>query len=48
MPMTKKLTTAAVDLDIRDNPEKLNTPLHWAVSFLNVDALYFFIGKLNK
>lgn len=45
MPMTKKLTTAAVGLDIRDNPEKLNTPLHWAVSFLNIDALHFFVGN---
>jgi hypothetical protein len=48
MAMTKKLTTATIDLDIRDNPEKLNTPLHWAVSFFNIDALYFFIGIIIR
>ncbi|XP_032789539.2 uncharacterized protein LOC116926709 [Daphnia magna] len=41
MRMTEKLYMAATETDIRDNLEKLNTPLHWAVSFLNKEAIHF-------
>jgi len=44
MGMTEKLVFAAIDGDVRDNPEKLNTPLHWAVSFSNQEAINFLIG----
>lgn len=41
----KKLFTASVDSDIRDNLKNKNTPLHWAVSFDNLDAIHFLVGK---
>lgn len=44
MGMMEKLFMSAVDTDIRDNSEKLNTLLHWAVSFSNKDAIHFLTG----
>lgn len=44
MSLMEKLALSAVDVDIRDNSEKLNTPLHWAVSFSNKEAIKFLIG----
>lgn len=47
MRMTEKLYMAATETDIRDNLEKLNTPLHWAVSFLNKEAIHFLTGTIK-
>lgn len=49
MEMTEKLymSAVAVETDIRDNSEKLNSLLHWAVSFSNKDAIHFLTGMLN-
>jgi len=48
MALMEKLFTAYSDSDVRDNLEKLNTPLHWAVSFDNLDAIHFLVGVLFK
>ena len=45
MGMTEKLFMSAIDTDIRDNQEKLNTLLHWAVSFSNKEAIHFLAGN---
>ncbi|EFX70985.1 hypothetical protein DAPPUDRAFT_228128 [Daphnia pulex] len=41
MGMMEKLYFSAIETDIRDNSEKLNTLLHWAVSFSNKEAIHF-------
>lgn len=45
--MTERLMAAGLGTDaiLRDNPEKFNSPLHWAICFLNFQALNFFIGN---
>lgn len=45
MRLMEKLFVTAIETDIRDNLEKLNTPLHWAVSFLNKEAIHFLTGN---
>lgn len=32
------------DVDVRDNHQKMNTPLHWAVSFKNKEAIQLLTG----
>lgn len=46
--MTEKLYSAITESDIRDNLEKLNTPLHWAVSFSNREAINFLVGEFGE
>jgi len=45
LALTEKLFVAAPDNDMRDNLQNLNTPLHWAVSFDNVEAIHFLVGQ---
>ena len=42
--MMEKLYFSSIETDIRDNSEKLNTLLHWAVSFSNKEAIHFLTG----
>ena len=44
LTLMKRLFAASTDTDIRDNLEKLNTLLHWAVSFENLDVIHFLVG----
>lgn len=46
MRMTEKLFISSNETNIRDNSEKLNSLLHWAVSFNNKEAIHFLAGKL--
>lgn len=39
------LLNSVEDVDVRDNPQKMNSLLHWAVSFKNKEALQLLIGK---
>lgn len=45
LTLMKRLFAASTDTDIRDNLEKLNTLLHWAVSFENLDVIHFLVGQ---
>ena len=44
MNTTQKLLLSGLEANIRDNPDKQNTPLHWAVSFSNMEAIIFLAG----
>lgn len=39
------LLSSIDDVDVRDNLQKMNNPLHWAVSFRNREAIQLLVGE---